>query len=50
MRNGIKKWILLFQMLAEDPGKFKSLVHSSLVRQIEAINKLSDAGTVVLSF
>ncbi len=33
-----------FQVLAEDPERFKSLVKSSIVRQVTAINKLSDAG------
>merc|ERR1711884_108671 len=32
------------QVLAEDPERFKSLVKSSIVRQVTAINKLSDAG------
>merc|ERR1711884_914143 len=32
------------KLLAKDPERFKSLVKSSIVRQVTAINKLSDAG------
>merc|ERR1712038_1118428 len=32
------------KLLAEDPERFKSLVQATLVRHVEAINKLSDAG------
>ena len=37
----------LFQVLAEDPERFKSLVKTSIVRQVTAINKLSDAGMCI---
>lgn len=36
--------LLSFQMLAKEPERFKELVRQSLVRQVEAINKLADAG------
>merc|ERR1711884_331649 len=32
------------KLLAKDPERFKSLVQATLVRHVEAINKLSDAG------
>uniref|UniRef100_A0A672YZZ7 Urocanate hydratase n=1 Tax=Sphaeramia orbicularis TaxID=375764 RepID=A0A672YZZ7_9TELE len=32
------------QLMATDPNRFKTMVQQSLKRQIEAINKLSDAG------
>ena len=43
-KNDIAGFSEPFQVLAEDPERFKSLVKSSIVRQVTAINKLSDAG------